>query len=110
MIHNLTPHDVVLLDNAGEVIRTFKSEGVARAKQETVECGFIEDVRIVRMSFGEPVGLPAVEEGQYYIVSAMTVASAKQYGRSVCDLLLTADAVRDESGRIIGCKALALAD
>lgn len=107
-IKNLTPHAVHVID--GETVRTFESEGIARAAQTMEEAGNVGGIRMVRMSFGAPVDLPAPEEGVYLIVSAITVSAAKASGRTVSDLLLTADPVRDEAGRIIGCKALAFAE
>lgn len=109
MIINLTPHAVNLLKDDGAV-QTFESAGVARASQQMIEAGEIEGVRIVRTTFGAPVNLPDPQEGTFYIVSAITVSSARANGRTVSDLLYTADAVRDEQGRIVGCRALSLAE
>lgn len=43
----------------------------------------------------------------YLIVSIITANAAKANGRRVDDLLITTDTVRDETGRIVGCKAFA---
>lgn len=110
MIINLTPHTVNLCDTNGSVIRTFESEGVARATQRTVELGDVEGIRLVKMAFGEPVDLPDPVEGIYLIVSLATANAARQYGRDIKDLLLTSDPVRDEQGRIVGCRAFAVVD
>lgn len=109
-IRNLTPHAVTIVGEDGNVLRTFESEGIARASQTTAELGALDSIRLVRMEFGSPVGLPDPEEGVYLIVSLATANAAKQHGRSTSDLLLTADPVRDEQGRIIGCRALAVVD
>lgn len=109
MIINLTPHAVNLVLADGTT-RTFESQGVARATQTVVEAGAVEGYRLVRTSFGEPVDLPDPQEGVFYIVSAILVSAARQSGRTVRDLLLPADTVRDDQGRIIGCKAFALVD
>ncbi len=108
IIRNLTPHTVSLCAANGEVIRAFESEGVARAAQTTVEVGELDGIRLVKSSFGAPVGLPDPQDGVYLIVSLATANAARDHGRTVEDLLLTADTVRDEAGRIIGCRAFAL--
>jgi len=108
-IFNLTPHTVNFYED-GKLAAEFVSSGIARAAQSTEELGELESFRLVRNTYGEPVSLPEFSEGTYYIVSALTVAAAKANGRRVDDLLLTADAVRDEAGRIIGCRAFAVAE
>mgnify|MGYP003092115823 FL=1 len=60
------------------------------------------------MKFGATEDLPAPEDGIYYIVSVITANAAKAEGRTTSDLVITADPVRDDSGRIIGCKRFAL--
>lgn len=109
-IINLTPHAITLCLQDGSALKTFKSEGVARATQSTVEVGELDGIRLVRTSFGEPVGLPDPVDGTFLIVSLATANAARQYGRDVKDLLLTSDPVRDEQGRIIGCRAFAVVD
>lgn len=109
-IINLTPHAINLIDTDGNVHVIPASGIVARAVQKTVEAGNLDTIRLVRTAFGAPIDLPDPEEGVYYIVSAILVSSARAAGRTVADLLLLADTVRDEQGRIVGCKALALVD
>ena len=53
--------------------------------------------------FGAVEGLPDPEEGVVWIVSRVVAEAAKERD----DLLVTDDAVRDDQGRIIGCRALA---
>lgn len=48
-----------------------------------------------------------VQQSLYLIVSIITANAAKANGRRVDDLLITTDTVRDETGRIVGCKAFA---
>ena len=108
-IINLTPHAVVLFLSDGETV-TFESQGVARAEQTVVDAGNINGYRLVRTTFGAPVNLPEPQEGTFYLVSAILVSAARQSGRTVGDLLLPADTVRDDQGRIIGCRAFALVD
>ena len=106
MFHNLTPHAISIVDEANQVIATFASEGVARATQATELVGVIDGIRITKSVFGEPVNLPDPQEGVFLIVSLATVNAARAFGRSVADLLITNEAVRDADGRIIGCRSL----
>lgn len=107
IIINLTPHKINIMDEEGNVIKVFKSEGEARAAQKDVEIGRLEGIPIVETEFGEPIGLPEYSQGTYYIVSAITAKAAYLSGRNTQDLLLTAKTVRNGDGQIIGCQALA---
>lgn len=106
-IVNLTPHRINIVNEEGNVIKVFESEGVARAAQKDVEIGTLEGIPIVKTTFGEPVDLPEYSQGTYYIVSALTAKAASLSGRNTRDLLLTGKTVRDSDGQIIGCQALA---
>lgn len=107
MIINLTPHTINLYED-GKLAAEFISCGVARATCTVQEAGELESFRLVRNSYGQPDNLPDYKEGTYYIVSSLTAQAAKASGRRTDDLLLTADAVRDDAGRIVGCRAFAL--
>lgn len=106
-IINLTPHRVNIVDEEGNVVKTFESAGVARAAQKDVEIGTLEGIPIIETTFGEPIDLPEHSQGTYYIVSALTAKAASLSGRNTRDLLLTAKTVRNGDGQIIGCQALA---
>ena len=110
MFVNLTPHAINIVDEANQVIRTFVSEGVARAAQRTELVGEIDGVRITKSAVGEPVDLPEYRDGVFLIVSLATVNAARAFGRRVDDLLITNEAVRDDQGRIIGCRSLGRVD
>ena len=47
-IVNLTPHEVKVLDDDDNVIATFPSVGVARARQHDVPAGEIESIPVVK--------------------------------------------------------------
>lgn len=99
MIRNLTPHAVnLLIDGMWEEI---PPEGVVprvSKKQETIEQG---PIKVVREIFGEIQDLPE-PNGDWLIVSQLCCAAAP----TRVDLYYPTDLVRDESGRIIGAKAL----
>ena len=107
IIINLTPHKINIMDEEGNVIKVFESEGVARAAQNDVQIGMLEGIPIIETTFGKPVDLPEYDQGTYYIVSALTAKAASLSGRNTQDLLLTGKTVRNSDGQIIGCQALA---
>ena len=104
---NLTPHKLDIINDAGlapttEVVQP--SGSVARVT-ETLEPEF-DDYRIrwYRPTYGEVVGLPEPRDGVVYIVSGMVLAAIK--GRD--DVMSPGALVRDEDGRVIGCRGLKL--
>lgn len=108
IIRNFTPHKVTVCEDENNVINSFESEGIARAEQIDVLQCHLNGIPVVVSKFGEPIGLPKPEENTYYIVSLITANAAKAAGRTTEDLLLTSTPVRNETGQIIGCKALAV--
>lgn len=53
-------------------------------------------------SYGEVEGLPAPSNGTIYIVSSLV--AARCVGRT--DVFIPNESVRDEQGRIVGCRSL----
>ena len=106
---NLTPHDVVVYDDGGDVVLTIPASGqIARCAETTTRVGVVGGVPVVRKDYGAIVGLPAeVEGGDGYIVSALVSAAGAKLGRR--DLYSPSDLVRDDQGRVVGCKSLAQA-
>lgn len=104
---NLTPHEVTVFDDDDTVIKTYPSEGLARARQTNVIVGCLDGTPVVRTEFGEVDGLPEPAEDTVYIVSIITVNAAKAHGRSTDDLLVTSGPVRNDRGQTIGCRAFA---
>lgn len=108
-ILNLTPHAVTIVAADGTVARTIPSDGVARVMQTMRPAGLLDGIAIVDTVYGEPIDLPEKRANTFIIVSAVTAQAAKAVGRPTDDLLFPADFVRDDAGRIIGCRALARA-
>ncbi len=103
-IVNLTPHDINIIGEIGEVVQTFPASGeLARCSVSREQVDAINSVPVNRTVFGEVTGLPEQQEGVVYVVSAL-VAQAVD-GRD--DVVIPDDAVRDEQGRIVGCRAFA---
>lgn len=102
-IVNLTPHDIVFVGDDGNVILTVTPSGLARVQATVVATGItIGGIPITETKFGEVEGLPEPKEGTAYVVSRMVAEAAK--GRE--DLFIPNESVRDESGRIVGCRSL----
>jgi hypothetical protein len=114
MVINLTPHEVVLVREDWGVSLSFPASGtvarcdtlreeVDRINLETPNGGrSVLNFPITSVVFGDVTGLPDTVPGTRYIVSSL-VAQALP-GRT--DLLVPDDTLRDNHGRIIGCRAL----
>lgn len=103
---NLTPHPIVLMDANDQVVETIASTGIARAKQENTSIGSVNGFPLSEVRFGEPEGMPEPKEGVMYVVSQITANALKAQGRTD-DILIVDQAVRDDKGRIVGCRGFA---
>src|SRR5690554_6702685 len=96
-IINLTPHPIVITDGP-----TFPASGtVARVSVQQVDAGTIAGIPVKTQTFGDIVDLPAPQADTIYIVSALVLSAAKAAGRTDCVAPDTANAVRDDNGRIV---------
>lgn len=104
LLFNLTPHDVVIITDAGDV--TIPASGiVARVEQTLTPVAILDDnIPLVQAQWGNIVDLPAEQDGILYIVSALVANAAKEQRRTDC--ICPAQFVRNEQGQIIGAKAL----
>lgn len=103
-IINLTPHSITFVDDAGNTILTIEPSGqIARCSVTREKIGEINGIPINKSRFGKVENLPKPQEDTIYIVSALTAQAVPERK----DVYITDDAVRDEQGRIIGCRALA---
>lgn len=102
-VKNFTPHTITFLNDRNEVILEVPSSGIARAAQSRTSVGAINGIPVNKSSFGRVENLPEPEEGVILVVSALTAQACPERN----DVYITDDAVRDETGRIIGCRALA---
>ncbi len=122
-VRNFTPHQVRIIDPqcceynsltrsyslTGEpmVLRTIEPEGgnIPRCSTTEVECSPVDGIPTCQVEFGEVENLPAQQEGQWLIVSAIVATAGRAAGRT--DLLVPTRMVRDAAGNIVGCLALA---
>jgi len=100
-IINLTPHEVIL---CGTKIPASGQQ--ARVSMTRKQTGTIDldgtTVPIYSTILGQVTGLPPVNDGIGYIVSAMVRSAAPERR----DLYSPADLQRDEHGNVIGCNSL----
>lgn len=102
-IFNLTPHAINIVDDDNNIIRTIEPAGtIARVSAKTVRSGEFDGIPLTRTEFGEVVDLPEPTEDTVFVVSSI-VASRVPH-RS--DVFIPNESVRDEKGRIVGCRSL----
>lgn len=104
---NLTPHPIVLHLADGRIVEippmrepVRLQEFVSKVEKETIEG--IGEIEIREKEFGEG-NLPEPEPNTLFIVS-LVVAQAYPNRR---DFVVVDETIRDEKGRIIGCRAFA---
>ena len=107
---NLTPHPIGFVDQTDTPILTVPTTAVARVSAQTTTVGhfIINGVQIPRTHtvYGQVEGLPDPTPGVIYIVSGMIVSALASQGIHRDDLLVPGQQVRDEQGRVIGCRSL----
>ena len=102
---NVTPHTIDIVDADGEVIVSYPASGrVARCRMDFTASGdLLPGVSVGVMRYGCVDGLPTPEPSVRFIVSTMVMLAAPDRD----DLLVVADEVRDDAGRVVGCRSLA---
>ena len=107
---NLTPHPITLLDQYDQPLFTVESSGVARVSSQTTTLGMyaINGVEVphTHTVYGQIEGLPDTAPGVIYIVSGMIVSALAAQGIRRDDVVVPGLQVRDEQGRVIGCRSL----
>jgi len=108
-IVNLTPHALNLMPAGptGPVVTIPPSGLVARCAVDRVQVDTVTVDGIVipvnRTQFGAVTGLPDPQPDTIFVVSALVAQAVPDRQ----DVFITDDAVRDDQGRLIGCRALA---
>lgn len=107
ILKNLTTHPIVLIGEDGTEVTILPSGTVARCAETTEEAGVVDvgqlPIRRVRNTFGAVSGLPDPAPHTLYLVSSLVGEAAHR-----ADVVAPADLVRDESGRVVGARALAV--
>lgn len=104
---NLTPHAINFVDETGRPLVTIEPSGnLARVTAHTVTTGEVTvgeiTLPVTGTTYGEIEGLPAPEEDTIYIVSSIVASRCPDR----TDVFIPNESVRDEKGRIVGCKSL----
>ena len=100
---NLTPHAVTFVDGEGATLLVVEPSGVcARLNTETVQVGVVNGIPVTSTRYGEIEGLPDPKEGTAYIVSSLVAQQCHDRD----DVFIPNESVRDDKGRIVGCKSL----
>lgn len=103
---NLTPHDVTVFDGDTPIASWPASGRFARIVEEVSAPTTVDTdqapVPVSQVRYASTVdGLPGKVSGTAYLVSRVLAAAVARD-----DLYFPLDEVRDETGRIIGCRAL----
>lgn len=102
-IVNLTPHAVTFVTDNGNIVIP-PSGTVARRETTTEVVGTINGIPVTRTKLGPITGLPeTVSDDTVYVVSRII---AEEAGRN--DLYIPDQTVRDDQGRIVGCRSLGI--
>lgn len=102
-IVSLLPHVTSIV--IGDSVTFIDPSGtVARCSQTEETVGEVDGIPLTRQTFGAVTGLPAPEEGTWFLVSRM-VASALPDRH---DLVIPGPLVRDEKGVVVGCRGLSV--
>ena len=100
---NLTPHRITFVREDGPNLAFEPSGIVARVTATTVRVGDFCGIPITHTVYDEVCGLPDPEEGTVYIVSSIVAHAVPERE----DVFIPNESVRDESGRIVGCRSIA---
>ncbi|MFW5434339.1 hypothetical protein [Paenibacillus apiarius] len=102
-IINLTPHTInIMPDGPDGVVTSIPSSGEARATTTREFIVTINGIQVYRTKFGAVQGLPEPQKDTIYIVSTITAQAVPHRD----DVFIPDDIVRDDQGRVIGCRAL----
>ena len=103
---NLTPHAVTIIGENNMHLVIEPSGIVARVAAKTENVGSITTdgftIQLTATVFGQVENLPAPEDGTVFIVSSLVASRVPERE----DVFIPNESVRDEKGRIIGCKSL----
>lgn len=98
---NLTPHNVNICDEYGNVINTYEASGIeARVRHGWDTFDYVDGIPVVVRKNERIVDLPEPEEGVMYIVSNIVL----DYCKNRFDLIAPVKQVK-RNGRVIGCRA-----
>ena len=103
MIKNCTPHALNIFE-AGKEIVIQPCGIVPRCEQHEIVFGDCDGITITTQVFGRVVDLPEPQDGVFLVVSRLVASACLDRD----DLLIPGPLLRDESGKVIGCKGLSV--
>lgn len=101
-IRNHTPHEITLVLPDGQTLVLPPVAPCPRVGEHKEPLAVWASVPVVRVRPGAVCGLPPQEPDTLLIVSRMVADAA----RDRSDLVSPGDLVRDDKGRIVGCRTL----
>lgn len=103
-IINLTPHELKIKLENGEMLTIPASGSVARVAETREDLGVLAGtgVKVTRAKYGQVENLPLPKKGTVFIVSALVLQAVP--GR--LDVFAPGPALRDETGKIVGADGL----
>jgi hypothetical protein len=107
-ILNLTPHPLHLYQENGEVLTIAPTAPAARVSSVTEKVFEIGGFPVTRTTFGDVENLPDPEEGTIFVVSMLVQQAANHRTDLYRPDTGPQNVVRDEEGKIIGVRALAI--
>ena len=100
---NLTPHEITFVTESGNNLVVAPSGEIARVTTSTKEITRLSNgIPVTETLYGEVEGLPKPEPDTLYIVSSLVAQRCKERR----DVFIPNESVRDDKGRIIGCRSL----
>lgn len=112
---NLTPHVVRIYPENGAAPREIPASGMVTRIAEAIvktpsidRAPSIDGVPFTLIELGEVLDLPAPKAATIYIVSMPTLMALKALDLGREDCLYPYGQVRDDEGRICGCRGLAI--
>lgn len=102
-IINMLPHDVVVYGDLDQVVATFPGagDGSARISLDIIDEEYLCGVPVRTREVAGYINLPEPQYNTFYIVSGLF---ARFGPTDRDDLLIVSGQVRDDFGRVIGCR------
>lgn len=103
-LENWTPHELRLIREDGTELILAPAGPAPRLQPARRPLGMINGLRVVQTVLGPPQGVPEQRAGVVLVVSALVAEHPALANRT--DLAYPGEAIRDDSGRVIGAKGL----
>lgn len=105
MLKNATPHEIMLVDADGAVVRKIEASGiVARCTANQTVVGKIEGILVVKTEFSDVTGLPEPDGETIFIVSSLAAQALAGQREDVVSPDTGPTALRSPDGKIVGVR------